>query len=89
MSHSNKKVGVLATATSTVGAAVASISNGAYVEGAVLLVIGIGLFVLYERYQVKEIAFNQSDAQNAADVVSDTVDSVTDTESNNNSKSSE
>ena len=89
MSHSNKKVGVLATATSTVGAAVASISNGAYVEGAVLLLIGIGLFVLYERYQVKEIAFNQSDAQNAAEVVSDTVDSVTNTESNNNSNSSE
>lgn len=80
MPHSKKKVGVLATATSTVGAAVASITNGGYVEGSVLLLISIGLFVLYERYQVKEIAFSQSDAEDAAEVVSDTVDSVTNTE---------
>lgn len=78
MPHSKKKAGILTTATSTAGASIASISSGAYVEGAALLAISGALFALYERYQVKEIEFNSSQAEQAAEFVSDTVDSVTD-----------
>jgi len=79
MAHSKKKAAILTVATSLLITAAEVFASQRYIEAAILIGIAAVLFGLYERFNFKEIPFDQQQledfAEEGAEEVNDRIDS--------------
>jgi hypothetical protein len=84
MSEQAKKAGIMSVATTMIGAGAVRLASGEVYVGATLTLAGMGLFGLYEVYQVRQLpaGLDEDEVRAIAEEVGTTVGEAVDEQTN-------